>query len=51
MKYKAKASYKRAKVNYNTLGSPAKHQRLLNGDWVEITEPEKDIIKHLIKEK
>ena len=38
MKYKANADYKKSKINYSNLGSPAKHGRLMDGESVEITE-------------
>lgn len=52
-KYKARESYSKAKVNYFMLGSPAKHEALLRGEVIEITNPDKDIKKHLeiLKEK
>jgi len=52
-KYKAKDSYSKAKVNLNTLGSPAKHKALLAGEVIEITSPPKEIKKNLeiVKEK
>ena len=43
MKYKAKSSYAKAKVNFWTIGSPHKHQILLDGGEVEITVVPKEI--------
>lgn len=47
MKYKAKKSYADSEKNYSHFGSPAKHGRLLRGEWVEITTPPDELIEHL----
>jgi hypothetical protein len=51
MKYKAKSSYAKAKVNFWTIGSPHKHQILLDGGEVEITVVPKEIAAHLEESK
>ena len=48
MKYKAKASYKKANL-VSLLGKP-KHYALLRGDEVEITTtPPKKVLEHLVE--
>jgi hypothetical protein len=49
MKYKAKESYKKLddSKNYCAFSSIAKHQRLMNGESVEITEVPKELEAHL----
>lgn len=49
MKYKAKESYKKLSddKNYCAFFSPAKHQRLMNGESVEITEVPESLKTHL----
>ena len=47
MKYKAKSSYASSKVNFWTIGSPVKHDILLEGGEVEVTVVPKEIEKHL----
>jgi len=37
-------------MKYNAFMSPMKHQRLLNEEWVEITNLPKSLNKHLIKQ-
>lgn len=49
MKYKAKESYAKAKVNYIHFNSVRKHELLLAGEAVEITAPPKELMKHLEK--
>jgi|TARA_R100000750_G_C2309711_1_gene82010 hypothetical protein len=49
MKYKAKESYAKLSLDktYYNMGSPAKHENLLKGQWVEITSPPESLLKHL----
>ena len=49
MMYKAKKSYFDLKdnENYNAFDSPAKHNRLINGESVEITSVPKPLEKYL----
>ena len=47
MKYKAKESYAKSKVNFIDFNSVRKHELLLAGEVVEITEPPKELMKHL----
>tara|TARA_R110002020_G_scaffold221945_1_gene430187 strand:+ start:771 stop:953 length:183 start_codon:yes stop_codon:yes gene_type:complete len=51
MIYKAKPSYKKLKdsENYNHLGSPVKHYKLLNDEEINVTDLPKELEKHLIK--
>ncbi len=53
MEYKAKEPYMKLDddENYNAYFSPAKHQRLMKGDWVEIDSPPPSLKKHLTKKK
>ncbi|MBT7071573.1 MAG: hypothetical protein HN975_11870 [Anaerolineae bacterium] len=51
MKYKAKSSYAKAEVNFWTIGSPSKHQILLEGGEVEVTVVPEPIAKHLEESK
>ena len=45
--YKAKSTYKNAKVNFLTLGDNGKHQKLMQGKEVEITDVPTDLVPHL----
>lgn len=49
MKYKAKESYKKLSddKNYYAYGSAAKHNRLMAGQVVKITEVPKELKSHL----
>ena len=49
MIYKAKESYFKLKdsENFNAFSDPAKHNKLMAGRSIEITEPPKSLIKHL----
>jgi hypothetical protein len=49
MKVKAKESYKKLSNSKNMCAflSPSKHQRLMNGETVNITEVPKTLIIHL----
>ncbi len=49
MKYKAKESYKKLgdNKNYNSFNSPAKHNRLLADEEVEITNLPEGLKEHL----
>jgi len=49
MKYKAKESYKKLddSKNFNAFSSSTKHERLLTGESVEITEVPKALQSHL----
>ena len=49
MKYKAKESYKKLSddKNYYAYGSAAKHNRLIAGQVVKITEVPKELKSHL----
>ncbi len=49
MKYKAKESYAKSKVNYTHFDSVRKHELLIAGEAVEITSPPKELMKHLEK--
>ena len=51
MLYKAKESYFKLKddKNFNGLGSPAKHNKLIKLEMVEITTLPKSLEKHLEK--
>jgi len=53
MRYEAKESYAKLKVNYIHFDSVRKHEALLAGEVVEITSPPKELLAHLkpIKEK
>tara|TARA_R100000808_G_scaffold19771_1_gene42837 strand:+ start:2470 stop:2688 length:219 start_codon:yes stop_codon:yes gene_type:complete len=46
-KYKAKASYKNAEVNFQTLGSNTKHSQALNGLEIHLNEVPKELENHL----
>ena len=49
MKYKAKVSYKKLddSKNFSAFSSSAKHQRLMAGDVVKITDVPKELKAHL----
>jgi hypothetical protein len=49
MIYKAKKSYLDLKdnENFNAFSDPAKHNKLMAGRSIEITEPPKSLLKHL----
>ena len=49
MKYKAKESYKKLddSKNFNAFSSSAKHQRLMAGDAIKITDVPKELKAHL----
>ena len=52
MIYKAKKSYLDLKdnENFNAFSDPAKHNKLMAGRSIEITEPPKSLLKHLQKQ-
>ncbi len=49
MKYKAKESYKKLSndKNFNAFSSSAKHQRLMRGEEIELSEVPKELKSHL----
>tara|TARA_Y100001973_G_C5167002_1_gene316775 strand:- start:1059 stop:1223 length:165 start_codon:yes stop_codon:yes gene_type:complete len=51
--YKAKDSYLKLKddKNFNGLGSPSKHNKLVKGELVNITDVPKSLEKHLERDK